>query len=591
MKTIEKPSVKSVLKIAFGAFLFLAFSCSPDSTLKFEENLEEANAKSKKALNSILKELASGATLKAANGIDIGPDGNLYIASILGQEIVVMNKQNGKIIKRLGLEMGVKSPDDLVFGPDGSLYWTDILVGEVGRMTPEGLVTKQFVAPGVNPITFSTDGRLFVALDFLGDGLYELDPDLIKPPRPIIEATPGNPFPLGFFNAFDFGADGRLYGPLFAAGLVISVDVGDLGDPPSSDPFVDGIALVVATGFENPAAAKFGPGGILYVVDQTGEVFKVNPETGNKTLFATLEPGLDNLVFDSDGTLYITNADQGWVAEILPSGQARTISRGGMIAPQGLAVIPGSNKQDAVFVADLFNLRQFNGLNGKAENIYKGFLVPVNSQSLILPMNLSSDGNNLVISSWFSGAVQVWDPKTQQVLENYPMGAPIDAIRFKDDIVVSDLGLGGVVWASDNSMILPIDNVNVFAPGGLATDGETVWMADWGTGLVWQIDFDGKTPNAPVVVASGLANPEGLTLDMDGHLLVVETGASQLSRIDLFTGEVTKIVDGLELSGPGLEGFPPTWYFDGVAIGQSGDIYVSGGGANVIYRISSKKGS
>jgi hypothetical protein len=83
-------------------------------------------------------------------------------------------------------------------------------------MTPTGIVTKQFVAPGVNPITFSPDGRLFVGLCFQGDGLYELDPDLIAPPRPIIEATPENPYPLGFMNGFAFGPDGRLYGPLFA---------------------------------------------------------------------------------------------------------------------------------------------------------------------------------------------------------------------------------------------------------------------------------------------------------------------------------------------------------------------------------------
>jgi len=83
-------------------------------------------------------------------------------------------------------------------------------------------------------------------------------------------------------------------------------------------------------------------------------------------------------------------------------------------------------------------------------------------------------------------------------------------------------------------------------------------------------------------------NPEGLAWDKEGGLLVVESGASRLSRIDLATGAVSKIADGLKLSAPGidLEGYPPTWAFDGVAVGQSGDIYVSGGGKNVIYRIS-----
>lgn len=588
--------MKAIFKWTILLMVCVAISCDTESLTDPNSTNSEAadlTAKSKNGSKSILKVLARGAALHGANGIDVGPDGNLYVGSVLGLEIVVMNKQNGKIIKRLGQEVGVKGPDDLVFGPDGSLYWTNILLGTVGRLKPDGTTSEQFVAPGVNPITFllGKDGgpdRLFVGLDFLGDGLYEVDPNLSAPPRPIIVCPdPNNPC-LGFFNAFDFGTDGRLYGPLFAFGMVISVNVGNPGAPVSLSPWTDGTIQVVASGFKNPASAKFGPDGMLYVVDQTGEVFKINTSTGDKTLFTTLEPGLDNMVFDTDGSLYITNNDFGWVAKILPSGQARTISKGGIISPQGMAVLPGSNNQDELFVADQFNLIQFNGRSGKQENIYKASLIP-DPNMLKSAQNVKADGNNLLVSSWFGRAVQVWDPQTNQVLEEYLMGAPIDIVRFKDDIVVSDLGLGGVVWASDNSMILPIDNANVFAPGGLATDGETVWMADWGTGIIWQIGFDGKTPKAPVVVASGLSFPEGLAFESEGSLLVVETGNSRLSRINLSTGEVTKVVDGLEFSGPGLEGYPPTWAFDGLAVGPSGDIYVSGGGVNVIYRISQKK--
>ncbi len=589
MKTKIQSSLKAMFKLAMLALIVMAFSCSPETLQEPKENLD-ANAKSENtnnAVNYVLETLVEGAAVSGTNGIDIGPEGNLYVASFVGQEIVVMNRNDGQIIERIGTESGVLSPDDLVFGPDGTLYWTDILTGFVGRMTPDGQqLGYQFVAPGVNPITFSPDGRLFVALDFLGDGLYELDPNLIEPPRPMVVATEENPFPLGFFNAFDFCADGRLYGPLFALGYVISVNV-DPDNPVTSDPFNDpNLDLrIVASGFKNPAAAKFGPDGLLYVLDQTGEVFKVNIETGEKTLFINCEPGLDNLVFCADGVFYLTNADHGWVDEIQPDGQSRNISRGGLIAPQGLAVLAGPNNEDVVFEADLYRLRQFNGSSGEQENNYKGFLVPEGPESLILPMNLSRDGNNLVVSSWFSGAVQVWDPLANHVLESYAMGAPVDAVRFKDDIVVSDIGLGGVVWASDNSMILPIDNINVFAPGGLATDGETLWVADWGTGIIWQISFEGNTPT-PVPVVFELSFPEGLVYEEDGSLLVVETGASRLSRIDLSTGAVTTIVDGLELSGPALEGYPPTWFFDGVDIGPSGDIYVSGAGANVIYRVS-----
>jgi sugar lactone lactonase YvrE len=219
--------------------------------------------------------------------------------------------------------------------------------------------------------------------------------------------------------------------------------------------------------------------------------------------------------------------------------------------------------------------------------VEKGYLLP-EPNKLTTPFTVSADGNKLVVSSWFNSLVQVWDPSTKKVLEEFSMPVPINAIRFKNDLVVIDLGLGGVVKASDKSMILPIDNAKVFAPGGLATNGDLLWIADWGTGTIWQISFTGDKPNAPVAIATGLMKPEGLALDQDGSLLVVETGASRLSRVNLTTGEVTPIAEGLKLGADALEGFPPTWGLDGVVVGKSGNIYVSGYGNNSIYSFSKK---
>ena len=582
--------MKTNIKLAMFAMLFLAFSCS-ETELEAEnaktetaktENTQNEDAQTENVVEEVNYELevfVQGAALNGTNGIDIGPDGNLYIASVNGQEIVVMNKHTGEIIDRYGPERGVLGPDDLVFGPDGTLYWTDILTGYVGRMTIDGqLLGYQFVAPGVNPITFSSEGRLFVALDFLGDGFYELDPELVEPPIPIIVASEANPFPLGFFNAFDFCDDRYLYGPLYAAGLVIRVDVDSECELPTSDPFGVGIAEVVSAGFVNPVSTKFGPDGLLYVLDQTGEVFRVNIQTGEKTLWTTCEPGLDNMVFDEDGTLYMTNNEQGWVAEVSPNGHFNFISPGGMMLPQGLAILQGPDNEDVLYEADLWRLRQFNASSGEEENTFRGALVPTGPESLILPMNISADGDNLIITSWFSSGVQVWNPQAG-VIESYPdVVLPIDAVRVNGDIVVSDFGLGGVVNANDNSLIVPLG-----AASGLATDGETLWAADQASGEILRIDFDGG-PATVSVVAGGLAGPEGLAFDSQGRLLVVEAVASRVSRFDFATGEVTVLVEGLDLFGPGL-GSPPTWGFDGIAVGSSDDIFVSGSGATVLYRV------
>ena len=619
-----KPINHYLKRVGFGTSLLallLAFSCSPEPDLE-ADNLTAANAKSNK---SVVKTLVKGANLNGANGIDIGPDGNLYVASVSGQNITVMNKNSGKIIRRISQD--VDSPDDLIFSPDGnSLYWTDLITGFIGRKNLEGnLLEYQQIAPGVNPIRFSkpnpndpdSEPRLFTALDFLGDGIYELDPETLAS-TPIIEcpsyADTGLPC-LGFFNSFDTRwENGRLwlYGPLFALNAVVAIDIDAfIDDDGKGSSFSDPLGALIAglqgpnpsirivagnpfgaSDLVNPAAAKFGPDGMLYVLDQAGTFLKVNPDGSDKTLISTLQPGLDNMTFDEDGTIYMTNNDEGWVAEILKNGQARILSPGGIIRPQGLVAMEGPNNQDVLFEADLFNLRKFNGTNGQQLEQFKGFLIPEfdesgNQTSLIQPMNLSPDGDKIIVSSWFSGGVQVWNNQDATV-ENILYGdarqkVPIDAVRVNGDIFISDLFLGGVVRQGTSTPVVEL------VASGLASDGEILYAADWATGNIYKEDFSGD----PAKVIAQVSRPEGLALDREGRLLVVETGTSSLLRIDFSDPDnITKttLAEGLEFDTGSLgDAGPPTFFFDAVAVGPSGDIYVTGGGSNVIYKISQNK--
>jgi DNA-binding beta-propeller fold protein YncE len=102
---------------------------------------------------------------------------------------------------------------------------------------------------------------------------------------------------------------------------------------------------------------------------------------------------------------------------------------------------------------------------------------------------------------------------------------------------------------------------------------------------VLQIVADGKQLSEPTPVATGLSSPEGLAVTPGGNLLVVEAGAGRLSLINTRTGEVSTVAEGLELGAEGPPGMPPTWLFNGVAVGPSGAIYVTGDKANVLYRI------
>ena len=161
------------------------------------------------------KVLISGAPIHGANGLAVDQQGRLLVASVWGREIVALDPATGKILERIGpvvdgVEVG--GPDDVAVAPDGSICSTDLGAGFVKCLRPDGSVDSQFVAVGVNPIAFNAEGRLFVALAFFGDKLYELDPDLVDPPKLLMSGSGVAPWPEQL-NGFDFGPDGLLYAP------------------------------------------------------------------------------------------------------------------------------------------------------------------------------------------------------------------------------------------------------------------------------------------------------------------------------------------------------------------------------------------
>ena len=177
------------------------------------------------AMNAAPAVLVTGAKISGANGMAFSKDGLLYVASVLGSEMIVLNPDTGQVVKRFTRADGVEGPDDVAFAADGAFYWTSILTGEVAGFRADGSrVTAARLTAGVNPITFSDDGRLFVAQCFFGDKLYEVDPNGIKEARLISDKLG----PRCGLNGMDWGPDGRLYGPRWFRGEVVSFDVFDI---------------------------------------------------------------------------------------------------------------------------------------------------------------------------------------------------------------------------------------------------------------------------------------------------------------------------------------------------------------------------
>jgi sugar lactone lactonase YvrE len=509
------------------------------------------------------KVLVRGAPIHGTNGMAVDDQGKLYIASALGREILVLEPKTGKIMERFGPESGVEGPDDVAFGPDGSLYWTDILTGEVGRRSPDGVVKKQFVAEFVNPITFSDDGRLFVAQAFLGDGLYEVDPDLDA--EPVLILGTGNP--AFHLNAMDFGPDGKLYAPRQQLNQIVRIDV-DTAE-----------VEILTDQFEG--ACKFDSQGRLHV-GYNDRVLRFDPSSGDVITVAILpSDGVDNIAFDSQDRLFVSNFRDGSIHTILPNGKPRELSPGGLIAPGGIAVLPDDHAGESVFVADFWTVRGFDGLNGQPGLSGRDFFFDS-------PFTASPDGENLVLTSWFGNTVEVWKPVTQEILEVHTFVVPVNAIRFQEDLVVAELGTGSVVRQDSSSGDRTTIASGLFVPSGLASIDDDLWVADWATGMVWQIVAEGQVLNQPIQVAAGLAQPEGLVAEYANSLLVVESGAGRVSRIDLNTGAVSTVAEDLALGAAPPPGWPPTWLFNDLDIGERGDIYVTGDIGNVVYRIKER---
>src|SRR5258708_12186304 len=139
---------------------------------------------------------------------------------------------------------------------------------------------------------------------FLGDTLYEIDVEGVKPPRMIMEK-------MGGLTGFEFGPDDMLYGPLWFKGQVAKVDV----DKPE--------LTVVADGFKIPAAVNFDSKGNLWGVDAAlGQLVRVDPKTGAKRMVAQLKPSLDNLPIDDKDPIFDSTMPDNGIQEADPEPHA-----------------------------------------------------------------------------------------------------------------------------------------------------------------------------------------------------------------------------------------------------------------------------
>ncbi|HCI09526.1 MAG TPA: hypothetical protein DFK55_02010 [Alcanivorax sp.] len=372
---------------------------------------------------------------------------------------------------------------------------------------------------------------------------------------------------MGGLNGFEFGPDGHLYGPLWFKGEVVRVNV------------ESGEMDTVADGFRIPAAVNFDGQGRLYVVDSaTGELLRLRPDSGEKVRVARLKPSLDNLAIDKQaGLLYVSNMADNSIQEVdLADGRVRDLVRTRLAAPSGLAMVG-----DQLHIADTFAYRVMDTGSGDIREVGRMW-----ASHLEYPLNAWADEHVVVLTSWATGTVQVFDRASGEMTHGFhDFQAPHDAVQLADgSLLVAELATGRLLRVSgEQGEQREAVVVALAGPAGMAfnADRSTLFVTTAG-GSVWAVNPADWSRRR---VRDGLAMPEGISVSAAGKLLVMEVGKQRLLEIDPVDGATRTLAEDLPVGLPALEGLPPTGVFNDVVEAANGDLFFTADRDAGLYRL------
>lgn len=498
-----------------------------------------------------MRRLTPPSRLFGANGLRTGPDGRIYIAQVTGSQISALDIATGRVQAVSAKGGDIVAPDDVAFDSRGKLYATEVMDGRVSVRDADGRTrVLRDDLPCANGITVYRD-RLFVGECREGGRIFELDLTG-GPPRLLLADVPSP-------NAMEVGPDGLLYFPVMGANEIWRIDPdGDGTQQPQ----------VVTSGLGVPDAVKFDRNGrIVSTQVASGQVIRVDPQTGAQTVLADLTPGLDNLTFAGD-RLFVSNFT-GAITEIADDGHTETALPGGLNWPLDLAV----GADGDLYIADG---TYFYRLLGEGALSTIGMLFSPGYPGFLRGLAVRGPGEFVVTTS--GGQIAHYRPaagETDYIADGLDQLYGI-ALSSDGTPIAVEQGTGRVLAVRAGGVETLASGLSAPVGVAIAADG-SVLVSE--TGRVVRVTGSGSQ-----TVVDGMSSPQGI-LTSGSLLYIVDAGTKTLLEFDLDTGVLATVATGLPVGAPAgvtpkpLRGMPPfsgpQGPFAGIAASADGTIFLS----------------